>query len=220
MRSNLTEAGMNENKVFGIGFMKSGTTSLDQLLGKLGYDVCHENMGDYDPDVANHLTQRMDDAVQRYDAFQDSPWCGFYERYAEMFPTSKFILTLRPLDKWLNSMSNYGDKVVPIWKPVYGADRFEGNETFFRDLYRAHTVKALDYFRTRPGRLLVIDIEADPDTLARSVEAFLGLHYTGASFPRSNVSRRSRVMWHLKGAKWRALARQAPKIPAAAGARA
>ena len=197
-------------KVFGIGFSKSGTTSLDLMLRKFGWNVCHENMGDYDKNIAANLTDRMDDAAERYDAFQDSPWCTMYGRYAQIYPDSKFILTLRPLDKWLNSMSNFGDKTIPIWKPVYGRDRFHGNEIYFRDLYLNHTINALDYFKSYPGRLLVIDIEANPHALARSLEAFLGLSYTGIPFPHSNSSRRSKVMWFFKRWKWRELVRHAP----------
>ncbi|ROT99109.1 hypothetical protein EAT49_15965 [Histidinibacterium lentulum] len=141
----------------------------------------------------------MDEAAARFDAFQDSPWCRYYQRYAKMHPDAQFILTLRPLEKWMNSMSNFGSTDVPIWQHVYGKRTFRGNEDHFKSLYNSHTKEAIEYFSGSPGRLLILDIEADPKVSARAVEAFLGLRPTDLSFPKVNVSRRSGVKWLLRG---------------------
>jgi len=188
-----------KEKVFGIGLSKSGTTSLGVMLEGLGYSVCQENLGDYEKMTKDELVRRMDDAASRYEGFQDSPWCRFYQRYSELYPASQFILTLRPIEKWMNSMSNFGGKDIPIWEHTYGLRSFKGNEHAFRELYQGHTTEAINYFVGSPGRLLVLDIEANAETLARSVEAFLGLKPTRLSFPKANTSRRSKLRRMLGG---------------------
>lgn len=187
-----------KDKVFGISLSKSGTTSICVMLEGLGYSVCRENLGDYEDLSLSELTRRMDKAAENYEGFQDSPWCRFYKRYAEMYPASRFILTLRPLDKWMNSMSNFGARDIPIWEHVYGVRSFKGYERYFRKLYRTHTAEAIEFFSGAPGRLLVLDLESDPDILARSVESFLGLKPTNLSFPKANASRRSRIRWLIR----------------------
>lgn len=187
-----------KEKVFGIGLSKSGTTSLGLMLEGLGYAVCQENLGDYEEMTRDELVRRMDALATRHEGFQDSPWCRLYQRYAKMYPASQFILTLRPIEKWMNSMGNFGAKDIPIMEHVYGVRTFKGHEQHFRDLYRQHTTEAIEYFSGTPGRLLVLDLEADPAVLARSVEAFLGLKPTDLSFPKANTSRKSRVRWMLR----------------------
>jgi hypothetical protein len=187
-----------DRKVFGIGLSKTGTTSLASMLEKLGFSFVQDNMGDYEEITLDELICRMDEAVEKYNAFSDSPWCRFYQRYAERFPDSQFILTLRPVDRWMNSMSNFADKDIPIMGHAYGVRRFRGNEEHFKKLYQQHTIDAIQYFSGKPGRLLVLDIEADAASLARAIEAFLGLSPSDFLFPKANVSRRSHIKWLLR----------------------
>lgn len=178
------------------------------LMEQLGYNVCNTNLGDYEPDIAKYLVERLDAAMEKYNGVQDSPWCSFYKRYAEKYPNMKFVLTTRSLPRWLNSMDAFGNKKIPIWEPVYGKTHYRGNELYFRDFFIRHNKEVLDYFKDQPGRLLVVDIETNADSIMRSIEAFLGLGYTGMNFPLANKSQKNIVRWWLQSSKWRKLAAQ------------
>ena len=41
--------------------------------------------------------------VEQFDAFEDNPWPLLYRELDERFPGSKFILTRRPTENWINS---------------------------------------------------------------------------------------------------------------------
>lgn len=195
-------------KVFCVGLPKSGTTSAGNALNQLGYTVCHENMGNQDSSLTDEdLTRKCDEAVTKYSAFQDLPWCFKYRRYKEAFTDSKFILTVRPLARWLNSLDIFGDREIPIWKYGFGRTRYRGNELFFRDFCLQHTLDVIDSFKAEPGRLLVLNIESDPLFNMRAVEAFLGLGANPSlAFPHSNVGRRNKIRWFFLSRKWERIA--------------
>ena len=78
----------------------------------LGYRVCHENVNM--TSSSSEVEAFCDKKILEYDMFQDMPWPSVYRRYIEQFDDIRFILTYRSLDKWLNSMSIFGSKRVPI----------------------------------------------------------------------------------------------------------
>ena len=83
---------MTKAKVFCIGFHKTGTTSLELALKKLGYRVTG-SFGTKDPDIAEKVHEMAYAMVPEYDAFEDNPWPILYRELDERFPGSKFILT-------------------------------------------------------------------------------------------------------------------------------
>ena len=90
-------------KVFCIGAHKTGTTSLEVALKKLGYRV-RGSFGTKDPDIAEKVHEMAYAMVEQYDAFEDNPWPVLYRELDERFPGSKFILTRRPAEAWIRSM--------------------------------------------------------------------------------------------------------------------
>jgi hypothetical protein len=111
---------MNNAKVFGIGFHKTGTSCLDKALEILGYRVCRENFGNkvfeqlgYQlclenleeiPSFQKDIYKVAHSLVDKYDAFQDVPWFLFYEELYKKHPNSKFVLTTRATDSWIRSV--------------------------------------------------------------------------------------------------------------------
>ena len=81
-------------KVFGIGFHKTGTTSLALALRQLGYSVTGPN-GVNDPNISQNARALVRDLVDQFDAFQDNPWPILFRELDEWYPNSKFVLTLR-----------------------------------------------------------------------------------------------------------------------------
>jgi hypothetical protein len=83
-----------QSKVFGIGFHKTGTTSLARALTYLGYRFTGPN-GLAKPNIAKDVYQMAYSLATEFDPFQDNPWPLLYRELDERFPCSKFVLTIR-----------------------------------------------------------------------------------------------------------------------------
>lgn len=187
-------------KVFCIGAHKTGTTSLEVALKKLGYRV-RGSLGTKDPDIANKVHEMAYAMVEKYDAFEDNPWPVLYRELDERFPGSKFILTRRPAEAWIRSMvKDFATTETPMRRWIYGdnAGCPEGNEDIYVRRYERHNREVLEYFKERPDDLLVMDIPADAgwDKLC----AFLGHEIPSKPFPHANKASVSRKIknWFKK----------------------
>jgi hypothetical protein len=187
-------------KVFGIGFHKTGTTSLGVALEHLGYQVCHgavplrKALGHrlmmhmlYD----GHLDPIMRLAA-RYDAFEDNPWFLLYRDLDRHFGGSKFILTIRDESRWLESASRYFGATqsdLRLW--IYGVGNPAGHEQRWLERYRRHNEDVKKYFRRRPEDLLVVDWERGDGWT--ELGTFLGCSIPSSAppFPRVTKPRRS-----------------------------
>lgn len=149
---------MIESKVFGIGFQKTGTSSLRRALKILGYRVAGPNWIK-DPNIARTVHDKAFALIEEFDAFQDNPWPMLYREIAERYPTSKFVLTKRPVEDWIVSViKHFGTNVTPMRTWIYGVGSPVGNEAIYRDRYLRHNEEVEAYFEGSPGRLLVMNI--------------------------------------------------------------
>ena len=159
---------MTTNKVFGIGFHKTGTTSVGRALEILGYRNCHgakairSNMGELS--MMEHLFKKdlrqIFEIAQDFDSFNDNPWFIIYRELDRQFPNSKFILTTRSVNHWMDSMvnsfKNY-DTAFRLW--IYGKPNPVANETIYQKRYLEHNEQVLEYFKYRKQDLLVLNID-------------------------------------------------------------
>ncbi len=194
------------NKVFCIGFHKTGTTSLEVALTKLGYRVTGA-FGTKDPDIADKVHGLAFAKVADYDAFEDNPWPILYRELDERFPGSKFILTRRPAEAWIRSqVKDFATTETPMRRWIYGENAGcpEGNEDIYVARYERHNREVLEYFKDRPDDLLVIDLPHD-DGWGRLC-AFLGVKAPDEPFPHANKASLSRQIknWFRKSLQWRA----------------
>lgn len=103
------------NKVFCIGFGKTGTTSMKKLLGKFGFKIGNQAVGEILSEdwMSHHRTDRIIKFCYTADAFQDAPFSrrGLYRELDKAFPGSKFILTLRDSpEQWFDSLVRFHTK--------------------------------------------------------------------------------------------------------------
>ncbi len=175
---------MNTPKVFGIGFHKTGTTSLGRALEQLGYRVCGK-LGVRHAQIAKHARRLAFRQLERHDAFQDNPWPLLYRELDQWCPGSKFILTLRPTQKWIESVvRHFGSQDTPMREWIYGVGHPLGNEEIYARRYEAHNAAVLEYFAKRPQDLLVFHTgggDGWPE-LCR----FLGREIPAGEFPHAN----------------------------------
>lgn len=175
---------MIENKVFCVGFHKTGTTSLSVALKVLGYQVTGPN-GVNDPNIDKNVLSMAYELIEKYDAFQDNPWPILYKEIDEKYPKSKFILLLRNKDAWIKSVVNhFGQKETPMRKWIYGVGNPEGNEEIYIKRFEQHNADILDYFKNRPNDLLVMEF-AKGDGWEKLCP-FLGVKIPQIPFPHVN----------------------------------
>lgn len=187
-------------KVFCIGFHKTGTTSLDKALQALGYRVTGPN-GVRDPDIASKVHAMAYELVEKYDAFQDNPWPILYRELDERYPGSKFILTLRDTQSWLNSqLKHFGQRETAMRQWIYGVGCPQGNEAVYTRRFDRHNREVLEHFRGRPDDLLVMNL-AQGDGWEKLCP-FLGKPVPGMPFPHANkATDRTLVMKLLRKGK-------------------
>jgi hypothetical protein len=172
-------------KVFGIGFHKTGTTSLADALTLLGYEVTGPNgvhLKGMDHETAWRCASRL---LSRFDAFQDNPWPLLYRDIDIALPGSKFVLTIRQEDDWLGSVvRHFGSESTPMREWIYGEGAPLGHEAVFLERYRQHNREVADYFDGRPEDLLIIEITRGQGW--NELCAFLGHKSPDLPFPHSN----------------------------------
>lgn len=173
------------NKIFGIGLHRTGTSSLGLALQQLGYRT-HANADARSREEAKQMAREV---CREYDALQDVPWPVLYRWLDEEYPNSKFILTVRPEEAWIDSVCRvFGGTDIKAHAWIYDgvADPLEDPEHYLAR-YRRHNREVLDYFGERRGEdLLVMDVTKGDgwETLC----PFLGDPVPWLPFPRGKIS--------------------------------
>ncbi|MFB6225243.1 MAG: sulfotransferase, partial [Candidatus Paceibacteria bacterium] len=101
------------------------------------------------------------------DAFSDTPIMLMYQELDEQYEDSKFILTTRDLNSWLDSMKWMFDigsdhfnwentpYVYEILYEIYGTRKFE--QYSLKHAWYCHHCEVYEYFQDRPDDILVVD---------------------------------------------------------------
>lgn len=178
------------NKIFGIGWAKTGTKTLGEALTLLGYNHQSRRL-DLAEDLRNGDLSRILALVRQKDSFEDWPWLLLYQQLDQEFPSSGFILTQRKPERWIRSYRNLlqeAEQSSPhlneIRRMLYGLPFPDVTEEQLLARYLRHNRDVLDYFKNRPDQLLVIDWEEGDgwQTLCH----FLGKPIPSRSFPHAN----------------------------------
>ncbi|WP_300440595.1 sulfotransferase family protein [uncultured Mameliella sp.] len=145
-------------RVFCVGFQKTGTTSLQYALSRLGYRV-----GGVFPvkdlDRREQMFERAMELLPQFDAFADNPWCLYYKEFDEAFPGSKFILTTRDPEKWYNSACrHFGDRWSQMHEWIYGVPVPIGNKDAWIGRLLSHQEEVRDHFADRPQDFIEFDV--------------------------------------------------------------
>lgn len=193
-------------RVFGIGFQRTGTTSLGKALEILGYNHCNYELGEllgftryWEEDKLNDLFSLI--KMSKLSSFEDDPWYfpDMYKKLDKEFPNAKFILTSRNSLRWaasLRRLHNALFKDINSWVGLSSHLRiYDFNET--SDICEINYIKKFlsyndevkDYFKDRPRKLLVINFEqGDPLKNWFSLCSFLGKSIPNVPFPHANKS--------------------------------
>jgi hypothetical protein len=93
-------------KIFGIGLSRTGTKSLTSALHVLGLKAIHYPE---DETTLRELTEGnyQFSLLEHFDGITDITVSAFYPQLDQLFPNSKFILTVRDKESWLKSLEKH-----------------------------------------------------------------------------------------------------------------
>lgn len=198
-------------KIVGAGFGRTGTSSVRQALGELGYTCYHMNevlfSADRKADIdfwqdvwAAQDRSAIDWAgfYRGFDATLDFPGSAFWKELADAFPASKVILTLHPkgAEGWYHSTidtiyggteavgsTNFGRKVNQMMNDVVWNGMLNGTMEDPEAAMARYNEHVEEVQDTIPDeRLLVFSADQGWGPLTE----FLGVTYRDGPFPRAN----------------------------------
>jgi hypothetical protein len=174
-----------KRQVFNLGFSKTGTTSIEDALGILGYRVARGHwqnhfLGFLEVLCVNRDFEEVLRFTQSYDAFCDAPWGGgtnIYEFLTARLPDARFLLTIRAPDAWYRSfetmltvfdgnlntaLSSYAD--AGFWTSVYWFRRIfdiqelAGEKEKIIARYEEYNRRVIGHFAALNRPLLILDL--------------------------------------------------------------
>lgn len=179
---------MVKQKVFCIGFMKTGTTTLNRALTILGYQVSHNSWRWLNYIVKEDWTN-LAQQVAHWDALEDNPIPLIYKELDQAFPGSKFILSVRDEDAWYQSVSYHiGNLPSPMHAWLFGKGKSlpKNDKAHTIEVFSKHQTAVKAYFKDRPKDLLILDVTKTEDW--HSLCAFLNIDQPATPFPHANRS--------------------------------
>ena len=189
---------MGRQKVFGLGLSKTGTQSLAAALNSLGVKTKHHPIDRQTLQELKSGEYRLS-ILNRYDGLVDTPIPPYYAQLDEVYPGSKFILTIRDKNAWLSSAERHwrtvkayrgrnpdADRVREfVCAVVYGSVDF--NPDRFSYVYDTHERNVRQYFKDRPDDLLILNITGGEGW--EKLCGFLELEIPQMPFPHKNKRR-------------------------------
>jgi len=200
-------------KVFCIGLVKTGTTSLERALKDLGYRLGNQHQGEsLFPAYAARNFRPIIQFCLTADAFQDAPFSFPFTYLAldQSFPNAKFILSVRDsADQWYRSLVRFHGHLfaggrIPVKEdlirsnycyPGFVWDSFQVllnppeddayHKPTLMSYYERHNAGVRDYFRCKTN-LLEINV-SDKGAYQRFCK-FLGKKPVAEDFPWLNPS--------------------------------
>ncbi len=189
------------SKIFGIGWHRTGTTSLCKALEMLGYQTAHYLYELYDPQthtICNWST------INTYDAVVDFPIPLVVDKLLTIYPKAKYILTTRNSQEWLKSVQFHfevGNRPDPmrngksVWDETsktdynhqihelaYGIRHFD--EEVFLKRFLDYEKQVFALFENRRHQLLALDLKRDMNWT--TLCSFLETEIPKLAFPNLN----------------------------------
>jgi hypothetical protein len=177
-------------KVFGLGFNKTGTSSLGEALGQLGYLVAPRNQ----PFIALYRDQKIGRLLKQtelFEAYRDWPWPHLYPKLLDKYDeAARFVLTRRSSAAvWLESLKQHALRVNPDRNQrrlMLGYDYPHGLEEEHTRLYEAPLVAVRRHFKAAGKSHLLAEFCWDDGDGWQGLCDFLNEPVPDTPFPQEN----------------------------------
>lgn len=176
-------------KVFGIGFNKTGTTTLAVCLERLGRRHTTASLELLRAVMAGRFSELFAVADQ-FDSFEDWPWPLACRKLDARYLGSRFILSRRGnAAAWFDSLDAMARRNSPteIRQLIFGHTMTAAALEVFMAAYDAHNAAVRAHFRNRPDDLLEVCWE-EGDGWWELCD-FLGEAVPHIPFPHANARR-------------------------------
>lgn len=178
------------NKIFGVGWAKTGTKTLGKCFKILGFNHQSTNL-DLVIDIKKDDLSRIIKLAANRETFEDWPWPVLFKEMDNAFPFSRFILTMRDPENWIRSYRNMllhekkpRERLNEIRQILYQLPFPNVSDDQLIERYNKHNEEVLSYFKDRSKDLLVIDWEKG-DGWSKLCN-FLNLNIPNQPFPHEN----------------------------------
>jgi len=175
-------------RVFGIGLNKTGTSSLHEAFRILGLESLHwggpaiRQLIEASEAAGDSLLSRLD---QRFDAFSDIQVLSTsFEHLDQQYPGSRFILTVRPVDEWVESRRRHVEANQRRQaEGSYTGGFLTVDEPAWRAEWSDHVDAVRSYFS---GRDDFLEVDFGADARWGPLCQLLGVPQPSAPFPWAN----------------------------------
>lgn len=177
-------------KIFEIGVMKTGTSSLGCAFIKLKFKHRTWDPKLYDCYLNNNY-EPIYNAIYKYDSFDDGPWHDIDFRILDKkYPDSKFIILERDDASWIKSLEYHTSpkyNVNKIKDQYLNYDWINNRDLVIKEKieWKNNKYKLIkQYFKDRPDDLLVMNIKDGWEPICN----FLKIPIPNIDFPFVNNS--------------------------------
>lgn len=189
------EKSKNKFRIFQIGFNKCGTRSLNHLMKRNNIKSVHYGGGKIAETMFRHYKNNeplIDIRYRDIVFFSDmesvvKPKTPLYvaqtlfKELYQQYPNSIFLLNVRDKEKWLLSRINHGNRKheVEYLKTICEKTGMSEEETidYWSNEWDKHIKNVLDFFKNKPGKLIVYNIEKQPiESLVKKLKPFINLN--------------------------------------------
>ena len=194
---------MSEPKIFVIGFNRTGTTTIHSFFKKNGLPAVHWNgnwmVSQFEQNIAlkrpllqdSYVYEHGEKTKIKYEeitVFSDMTrdWTAtdakdFYKKLDTDYPGSKFILNVRDAKSWIRSRRSLHRGAITrehlkYYKLQDDEQGIEQLKKIWTCIHEQYHREVLQYFKDRPGDLLVYDITKDvPEKIVRFFDGVYNL---------------------------------------------
>jgi hypothetical protein len=175
-------------RVFGIGLNKTGTSSFHRAMELLGFQSLHWGGPTVRRAVEAALAAGeplLSPLDARYDAFSDVlPIALHFDVLDEQYPGSRFVLTVRDVDAWVDSRRRHVERNVQLAEEGTYTGRFlVVDEPAWRAEWHEHVGRVRAHFA---GRTDFIEVDISAGAGWRPFCELLGVPTPAEPFPWEN----------------------------------